>query len=274
LPLPARLLIVCLLAAACTSASFAAACRGEGAGARNPQPRPLPLKLDEAGRHQRRPPAVGAAAFRWTAQFAPSFGGWSDLHVTPDGHTLTSISDEGSWFTAHGLPTTRMAIWQGLSNGQIGKLLGPRRPGRSFGKGEGRRRRHGHACPTASWLVSFERHHRLLALPDADLDAGSRSVARPISAGQPSNGGNRDADGGSPDGPHHRESARNTACDRARWSAGSANRPEAVATSGRTFEYVKTPGLQSDGDCQVCPTDRLPSSNAPSTSCAAVRWPA
>src|SRR5260370_9863678 len=25
-----------------------------------------------------------------------SFGGWSDLHVTSDGHTLTSISDEGS----------------------------------------------------------------------------------------------------------------------------------------------------------------------------------
>ena len=31
---------------------------------------------------------------------SPNFGGWSDLHVSADGRSLTSISDEGARFTA------------------------------------------------------------------------------------------------------------------------------------------------------------------------------
>jgi hypothetical protein len=90
------LLIVCLLAAACAGAS------PPPAGAQE-QPldirsSTLPFKIDDPAAKR-----VGSLAWRggiaMTAN-SRNFGGWSDLHVSPDGRTLTSISDEGAWLTA------------------------------------------------------------------------------------------------------------------------------------------------------------------------------
>ncbi len=59
---------------------------------------PLPLKLDEPGL-RKIGKLVSARGISMTAS-SPNFGGWSDLHVSPDGHTLTTISDLGSWLIA------------------------------------------------------------------------------------------------------------------------------------------------------------------------------
>ena len=54
---------------------------------------------------------------------SPNFGGWSDLHVSPDGKNLTSISDEGAWLTAT-IEYDGEANLAGLSNARIGQLHG------------------------------------------------------------------------------------------------------------------------------------------------------
>ena len=90
------LLLVGLLAAACTGASPPPL---------SAQERPLeihatalPFKSDE-------PAATTVGQLRWRGGIAMTansrrFGGWSDLHISPDSHRLASISDEGSWLVA------------------------------------------------------------------------------------------------------------------------------------------------------------------------------
>src|SRR5258708_39994615 len=83
---------------------------------------PLVLKLDEPALRR-----VGKLVWRggisMTANSA-NFGGWSDLHVAPDGKSLSSISDEGSWLTAT-IDYDADGNLAGLSNGRIGSLRGP-----------------------------------------------------------------------------------------------------------------------------------------------------
>ena len=51
------------------------------------------------------------------------FGGWSDLYVTPDGRSLTSISDEGAWLTAT-IDYDPKGNLAGLSAASLGQLRG------------------------------------------------------------------------------------------------------------------------------------------------------
>jgi len=124
---------------------------------------PLVLKLDEPA--QRR---VGQLIWRggisMTAN-SPNFGGWSDIHVSPDGKALNSISDEGSWLTAT-VDYDADGNLAGLSNGRIGSLRGlDGQPlaSKIDADAEGMAR-----LPDGSWLVSFERRHRLWRYPTLD----------------------------------------------------------------------------------------------------------
>jgi hypothetical protein len=175
------LFVLCLLAAACTSASLPPAVAQE---------RPLeihnsslPLKIDEpAARHVGR--LLWRGGISMTAN-ARNFGSWSDLHVSPDGRTLTSISDQGAWLTAT-IDYDGEANLSGLSGARIGQLKGlDGQPldNKAEADSEGMAR-----LPDGSWLVAFERRHRLwryqtLASTPAPFD-GPAEIGR-----QPANGG-------------------------------------------------------------------------------------
>jgi len=123
----------------------------------------VPLKLDEPGLKR-----VGKLVWRGGISMTANsrnFGGWSDLHVSPDGYTLSSISDEGSWLTAT-IDYDADRNLAGLSQARIGALHGlDGRPLRSKveADAEGMAR-----LPDGSWIVSFERHHRLWRYPTLD----------------------------------------------------------------------------------------------------------
>ena len=144
---------------------------------------PLVLKLDEPA--QRR---VGKLIWRggisMTADSA-NFGGWSDLHVTPDGKSLSSISDEGSWLTAT-IDYDHDGNLAGLSNGRIGSLRGlDGKPlaDKQWADSEGMA-----LMPDGSWIVSFERHHRLWRYPTFDGTPTAVDVPEDFDK-QPNNGG-------------------------------------------------------------------------------------
>jgi hypothetical protein len=144
---------------------------------------PLAFKLDEPGlKHIGR--LIWRGGISMTAN-SSNFGGWSDLSVSPDGRTLASISDEGSWLTAT-VEYDSEANLVGLKNARIGSLRGP--DGRPLAKkvesdAEGMAR-----LPDGSWLVSFERHHRLWRYPTLDGTPVPINLP-PDFTRQPENGG-------------------------------------------------------------------------------------
>jgi hypothetical protein len=182
LPVALRsLLILCLLAAACAGASLPPA--GAQEQALEIHSRILHLRSDE-------PAATSVGRLIWRGGISMransrSFGGWSDLHVTPDGKILSSISDEGGWLTAT-IDYDAAGNLAGLSSGQIGKLLdleGRPLTAKAESDAESMAR-----LPDGSWLVGFERHHRLwryrtLASTPVPFD-GPADIGR-----QPGNGG-------------------------------------------------------------------------------------
>jgi hypothetical protein len=143
----------------------------------------LLLKLDEPGLRK-----IGRLIWRgglsMTAN-SPNFGGWSDLHVSADGRTLSSISDQGSWLTA-AVDYDAQGNLAGLSQGKIGSLRGlDGKPlaNKIDADAEGMAR-----LPDGSWLVSFERRHRIWHYPT--FDGTPRPVNLPDDfARQPENGG-------------------------------------------------------------------------------------
>lgn len=175
------LLTLCLLVTACAGVS------PPPAGAQE-QPvtiesSAVTLKIDE-------PKATRVGRLLWRGGIemranSRSFGGLSDLHVTPDNRTLTSISDEGAWLTA----TPRFdaaGTLVGLSDARIGQLRGldgkpiaskPEADAEAFTR-----------LPDGSWLVAFERRHRLWryrTLTETPLPVeGPADIGR-----QPANGG-------------------------------------------------------------------------------------
>jgi len=175
------LLALCLLAAACTSASLPPA--GALEQPLDIRSTALPLKFDNPAATR-----VGRLAWRGGLSMkanSPSFGGWSDLHVSPDGRTLTSISDEGAWLTA-AIDYDAKGNLAGLSNGKIGQLRdldGGLLENKAEADAEGMA-----LMPDGSWLVSFERRHRLwryrTLTPTPTPFEGPSDIAR-----QPSNGG-------------------------------------------------------------------------------------
>jgi hypothetical protein len=122
--------------------------------------RSLPLKFDDPSARR-----VGQLIWRGGISMVANslhFGGWSDLHVTADGRTLTSISDVGGWFTAT-IDYDSDGNLVGLSAGQIGSLHGlDGKPlaDKEFADAEGMA-----ILSDGSWLVSFERHHRIWRYP-------------------------------------------------------------------------------------------------------------
>lgn len=143
----------------------------------------LPFKLGE-------PQAGEVGKLKWRGGIAMtagsrSFGGWSDLQVSADGRKLVAISDEGSWLTAD-IDTDLGGNLAGLSNGRIGSLRGldgQLLADKQLSDAEGLA-----AMPDGSWLVSFERQHRIWRY--AALDAVPTALNLPEDfARQPTNGG-------------------------------------------------------------------------------------
>ena len=143
----------------------------------------LPLNLDA-------PSSREVGRLKWRGSIAMTadsrnFGGWSDLYVSPDGSSLSSISDEGSWLTAT-IDYDAKGDLIGLSGGRIGSLRGldgkpladkPMADAESMAR-----------LPDGSWLVGFERFHRFWRY--ATFDATPVPFEGPVElARQPPNGG-------------------------------------------------------------------------------------
>jgi len=175
------LLPLCLLVAACAGVS------PPPAGAQEvPVPiesSALTLKIDE-------PKAARVGKLVWRGGLdmranSRNFGGLSDLHVTPDNRTLTSISDEGAWLVA----TPRFddkGMLVGLTDARMGQLRGlDGKPIDSKPEADAEAMAR---LPDGSWLVAFERRHRLWLYPT--LTATPLPVEGPADIGrQPGNGG-------------------------------------------------------------------------------------
>jgi len=173
----------CLVVAAACAGAPPAAPVGAQPATLDIRSLPLVLKLDEPSlRH------VGKLVWRggisMTAN-SSNFGGWSDLHVSHDSRSLSSISDEGSWLTAT-IDYDADGNLVGLSNGRIGSLRGlDGKPleNKQMADAEGMAR-----LPDGSWLVSFERHHRFWRYPT--LDGTPTPIEGPADIDrQPNNGG-------------------------------------------------------------------------------------
>jgi hypothetical protein len=155
------------------------------------QASPLPLKLDD-------PTAttVGRLAWRGGVSLTANsgnFGGWSDLHVAPDGRSLHAISDVGGWLSAEirfdsrghlaGLGAARLGQLHGLD----GKPLASKQEADAEGLAR---------LADGSWLVSFELRHRLWRYPAGDEAHGLGLAGTPVPLegpaqlqSQPANGG-------------------------------------------------------------------------------------
>lgn len=144
---------------------------------------PLLLKLDEPGLRK-----IGKLIWRGGLSMTGSssnFGGWSDLHISHDGHTLTTISDLGSWLTAT-IEYDASGNLAGLAHARIGSLRGL--DGKPLARKAEADAEGMAQMPDGSWLVSFERDHRIWRYPTLD------GVPVPINlpddfARQPENGG-------------------------------------------------------------------------------------
>ena len=116
------------------------------------------------------------------------FGGWSDLDISDDGARLTAISDRGFWFdatVAHD-PNGAIAQFTDARLGYLPNMAGFRQPGLE-GDAEGISR-----TPDGSFLVSFERRHRIWLYPAAEppFSARPRPLPMPAEAAKmPENGG-------------------------------------------------------------------------------------
>lgn len=143
----------------------------------------LPLKIDDPSERR-----VGRLIWRGSIAMtgdSRNFGGWSDLFVSPDGRSLSSISDEGSWLTAT-IDYDGKGDLIGLSGGRIGSLRGLNgQPlaDKIMADAESMAR-----LPDGSWLVGFQRHHRFWRY--ASFEATPVLVEGPAELPrQPPNGG-------------------------------------------------------------------------------------
>lgn len=172
----------------CAAALLALLAAAGGAAAQTPlslTAKPLPLNPeDKAQQH------VGGLVWRGGLAVAaadPRFGGLSDLTLSPDGRSLTAVSDAGRWVTAR-LTYDSAGHLAGIAAAESGALRDPR--GRLLsGKGaqdaEALARR-----DDGSLVVAFERDHRLLAFGNGGLAGIPKSIAAPAGlAGAGSNSG-------------------------------------------------------------------------------------
>ena len=177
------LLTLCLLVVACAGVSPPSAVAQEQEQPVTIESSALTFKIDEP-----KAARVGRLVWRGGLEMRANlrnFGGLSALHVTPDNRTLTSISDEGAWLVATprfdangtlvGLGDARMGQLRGLDGKPIASK--PEADAEAFAR-----------LPDGSWLVAFERRHRLWRYPS--LTATPLPVEGPADIGrQPANGG-------------------------------------------------------------------------------------
>jgi hypothetical protein len=143
----------------------------------------VPFRLDDSQARE-----VGRLIWRGGISMkanSRNFGGWSDLVVSPDNRTLTSISDTGPWFTA-AIERDAKGNLTGVSQALISPLRdlkGQPLVNKSWADAEGMA-----SLPDGSWLVSFEGHHRLWHYPT--LDGTPTAINLPPGfERQPANGG-------------------------------------------------------------------------------------
>jgi len=187
-PLP---FLALLLVAACAAPPPAALAQDQQDQKLEVQASVLPLSLEDA-KLQRVGQLIWRGGVSLTAN-SPHFGGWSDLYVAPDGKSLVSISDVGGWMTAaidydadgylRGLSAARM--------GQLRDLAGQPLANKRDADSESMTR-----LPDGSWLVGFERRHRIWHYPAGDEATGAGLAGTPVAvtgptqlAKQPENGG-------------------------------------------------------------------------------------
>jgi len=116
---------------------------------------------------------------------APEFGGWTDLHIIDDGATLVAVSEEASWLTAT-LTYDAEGNLAGVSDGKIGPLLGLNgKPivGRGWTTAQALTQ-----LLDGSWLVGFERNHRIWRYAPLDgtplpLEGPAEIARQPLNAG-------------------------------------------------------------------------------------------
>lgn len=134
-----------------------------------------PLRLNPEDRTQQ---TVGGLRWRGGLLLSaedPRFGGFSDLEISPDGRSLTVVSDEGRWLTAR-LTYDDTGNLSGLSGAQWGALRDPR--GLLLSD---KRLQDAEALTQlsdGSLLVAFERAHRILRYP-GDLAGPAVEIAVP-----------------------------------------------------------------------------------------------
>jgi len=154
---------ICLLVAAACAGAPPPSPVGAEPVALEIRSEPLLLKLDQPGLRR-----IGKLIWRGGVSMNSTFrnfGGWSDIHVSPDGRALSSISDQGSWMTAtvaydaHGKLT-------GLTNARIGSLRGL--DGKPLATKLDADAEGMALMPDGSWLISFERKHRIWHYPALD----------------------------------------------------------------------------------------------------------
>jgi len=151
----------------------------------------LPLSLEDA-KIQRVGKLIWRGGISLTAN-SPHFGGWSDLYVAPDGKSLVSISDVGGWMTA-AIDQDADGNLRGLSGARIGRLRDlAGKPLANKQEADSESMAH---LPDGSWLVGFERHHRIWRYPAGDEAVGAGLAGVPVAvegpaalAKQPDNGG-------------------------------------------------------------------------------------
>lgn len=120
---------------------------------------PVPLNPQDPGQR-----VVGRLEYRGGVELVsddPRFGGLSSIRVLPGGVRLVAVTDEGRWLSVR--LVERDGRLEGVAEVEMGPLLGP------DGKvPEGKDSRDAESLallPDGSFIVGFEREHRLLRYP-------------------------------------------------------------------------------------------------------------
>jgi hypothetical protein len=116
------------------------------------------------------------------------FGGWSDLHVSPDGTRLTAISDHGFWLDGR-LTYDAGGRLASIADARLGPLIDPsgRRLLSPNNDAEGLT-----TAPDGGFYVAFEHGHRIWHYPPAERPFARppQPLATPVRlASAPANGG-------------------------------------------------------------------------------------
>ena len=172
-----------------TAAVLAVAVRVPALAAADPvavRATPVPLSPTDPGQR-----VVGRLEYRGGLHLVsddPRFGGISSLRVLSGGERMVAVTDEGQWLSAR--LVQREGLLEGIEDVEMGRLLDP------DGKPPGGKDSHDAESlallPDGSFVVGFEREHRLLRYPAGTGRPDGVPVPVPSPPGlekAPSNGG-------------------------------------------------------------------------------------